>query len=84
MSTASRELRAPAPSLWTVWSRSSLAWVAGLCLPLFALSLHFREPHAPYAPVPDSEQRAFAELDPQVPNPGFPKLDTARVKKLTR
>ncbi len=50
----------------------------------FALSLHFREPHAPYAPAPDTEQRAFAELDPQVPNPDFPKLDTARVKKLTR
>lgn len=50
----------------------------------FALSLHFREPHAPYAPVPDSEQRAFAGLDPKVPNPDFPKLDTARVKKLTR
>ena len=50
----------------------------------FALSVHFREPHAPYAPVPDSEQRAFAGLDPQVPNPDFPKLDTARVKKLTR
>lgn len=50
----------------------------------FALSLHFREPHAPYAPVPDSEQRAFAGLDPKVPNPDFPKLDVARVKKLTR
>ena len=50
----------------------------------FALSLHFREPHSPYAPVPESEQSAFKELDPQVPNPEFPKLDTARVKKLTR
>ena len=50
----------------------------------FALSLHFREPHAPYAPTPESEQRAFADLDPKVPNPDFPKLDTARVKKLTR
>lgn len=50
----------------------------------FALSLHFREPHAPYAPVPESEQRAFAGLDPKVPNPDFPKLDVARVKKLTR
>ena len=50
----------------------------------FALSLHFREPHAPYAPVPESEQRTFAGLDPKVPNPDFPKLDTARVKKLTR
>jgi lipoteichoic acid synthase len=42
MSTANHEARAPAPSLWTVWSRASLAWVAGLCLPLFALSLHFK------------------------------------------
>ncbi len=50
----------------------------------FALSLHFREPHAPYAPAPESERLAFAELDPQVPNPNFPKLDLARVKKLTR
>lgn len=50
----------------------------------FALSLHFREPHAPYAPVPEAEQRAFAGLDPKVPNPDFPKLDVARVKKLTR
>ncbi len=47
----------------------------------FALSLHFREP---YAPAPEEEQRAFANLDPKVPNPDFPKLDTARVKKLTR
>ena len=31
-----------APSLWTAWSRASLAWVFGLCLPLFALSLHFK------------------------------------------
>jgi lipoteichoic acid synthase len=33
---------AAAPSLWTVWSRPSLAWVAGLCLPLAALSVHFK------------------------------------------
>jgi uncharacterized sulfatase len=50
----------------------------------FALSLHFREPHAPYAPVPESEETAFKGLDPKVPNPDFPKLDIARVKKLTR
>lgn len=50
----------------------------------FALSLHFREPHAPYAPVPESEETAFKGLDPKVPNPDFPKLDVARVRKLTR
>lgn len=50
----------------------------------FALSLHFREPHAPYAPVPESEQQAFAGLDPNVPNPDFPKLDVASQKTDTR
>jgi lipoteichoic acid synthase len=30
------------PSLWTVWSRASLAWVFGLCLPLVALAVHFK------------------------------------------
>lgn len=50
----------------------------------FALSLHFREPHAPYAPAPESERTAFEQLDPVVPNPDFPKLDVAKVKRLTR
>jgi lipoteichoic acid synthase len=30
------------PSLWAAWSRANLAWVFGLCLPLLALSLHFK------------------------------------------
>ena len=50
----------------------------------FALSLHFREPHAPYAPLPESEAKWSASVDPTVPNPDFPKLNISRVKQLTK
>lgn len=50
----------------------------------FALSLHFRAPHAPWLPVADEDWAPFANLDPQIPNPEYPKLDVARVKRVTR
>ena len=50
----------------------------------FALSVHFREPHAPYTPLPDSEAKWSASVDPTVPNPDFPKLNTSRVRQLTK
>jgi uncharacterized sulfatase len=48
----------------------------------FALCLHFRSPHAPYAPVSEQDSLPFSTLDPSVPD--FPDLDVPRVKKLTR
>lgn len=50
----------------------------------FAASIHFREPHASYLPVRDEDWAKVKDLDPIVPNPDYPGLDTARVKKLTR
>lgn len=50
----------------------------------FALSLHFRSPHAPWLPLREEDRRHFENLDPAVPNPDFPGLDVARVKKSTR
>ena len=50
----------------------------------FALSLHFREPHAPYTPLPETETEFSASIDPKVPNPEFPKLNVEKVKQLTR
>ena len=48
----------------------------------FLVSLHFRAPHAPYAPVPEEDSQPFNSLDPSLP----PRddLPTDRVKKLTR
>lgn len=48
----------------------------------FALSLHFREPHMPYDPVPEQDSAPFKNLDPTVPD----SLGTnmAQVKNWTR
>jgi choline-sulfatase len=48
----------------------------------FLLSVHFREPHAPYAPVPPEDSEPYRTLDPTIPS--YPGLPVARVKQLTR
>lgn len=50
----------------------------------FLLSLHFRAPHAPWLPVAEEDLAPFRDLDPTIPNPDYPKLDTQRVKRMTR
>jgi uncharacterized sulfatase len=47
----------------------------------FLVSVHFRAPHAPYAPVPKEDSAPFRDLDPTIPS--FPGLPIERVKKLT-
>jgi uncharacterized sulfatase len=48
----------------------------------FLLSVHFRAPHAPYAPVPEEDSARYRGLDPTIPDvPGLPR---ERVKRLTR
>lgn len=49
----------------------------------FCLCVHYRDPHAPWKPLPEEDGAVYAGLDPLVPNPDFPKLDIPRVKKLT-
>lgn len=50
----------------------------------FALSVHFREPHRPYVPLPADEEKFANEVNPTIPNPDFPKLDIARVRQYTK
>ena len=50
----------------------------------FALSLHYRAPHSAWLPVRESDWEPFDTLDPQIPKPDYPNLDTQRVKKMTR
>lgn len=50
----------------------------------FLVCLHFREPHAPWLPLPDEDWAPFEQIDPTIPNPEFPKLDVARVERMTR
>jgi uncharacterized sulfatase len=47
----------------------------------FAVLLHFRAPHYPYAPVPEEDSEPFKKLDPTIPD--FPGIDKAQVKRLT-
>src|SRR5262249_23636530 len=48
----------------------------------FLLSVHFREPHAPYAPTPAEDSAHYRDLDPTIPD--VASLPRARVKTLTR
>lgn len=50
----------------------------------FALSVHFREPHTPYTPLPPTEAAWSATIDPTIPNPDFPGLDIPKVKQMTK
>jgi len=50
----------------------------------FAVSLHFRAPHAAWLPVRDEDWEPFKDLDPEIPNPDYPNLNVAQVKKRTR
>ncbi|MCR9229684.1 MAG: sulfatase-like hydrolase/transferase [bacterium] len=50
----------------------------------FLLSLHFRAPHTRWLPVADEDWAPFKDLDPQIPNPDYPDLNTKRVKQMTR
>lgn len=48
----------------------------------FAVSLHFRAPHAAWLPVRPEDWAPFKDLDPKVPE--FPGLNVPLVKKRTR
>ncbi len=50
----------------------------------FALSLHYRAPHARWLPVREADWEPFDGLDPQLPHPDYPDLDVERVKRMTR
>lgn len=60
----------------------------------FALSLHFWAPHAnagvneegdrTWLPLSEADLAPFAGLDPQLPEPDFPKLDQRRTKRMLR
>jgi len=50
----------------------------------FAVSLHFRAPHAVWLPVRPEDWAPFKDLDPEIPNPGYPDLDVELIKSRTR
>lgn len=52
--------------------------------PPFLLSMHFRAPHTSYLPVSEEDWAPYKDLDPEISNPDYPKLDIPKVKRFTR
>ena len=50
----------------------------------FALSLHYRSPHAPWLPLPEEDWSAFENLDSQLPEPDHPHLRVEYLRKVWR
>jgi choline-sulfatase len=50
----------------------------------FLLSVHYREPHVAYAPMPDEDWNKFKNLEPKPPVPSHPDLDVELWKQRTR
>ena len=50
----------------------------------FLLCLNTRAPHARWLPVSESDWAPFENMDPILPNPGYPDLDIEKTKRLTR
>ncbi len=50
----------------------------------FALSLHFRAPHAAWLPVRPEDWAPFKDLDPEIPKTVYDDIDVPKVKKWTR
>jgi uncharacterized sulfatase len=48
----------------------------------FALLVHYREPHAPYTPMPEEDSNVYRNRDLTIPN--VPGLDPDKIKQLTR
>ena len=47
----------------------------------FLLSLHYRAPHAAWLPLPEEDWAPYESLDPVLPNPSYPLLDTERLHR---
>jgi choline-sulfatase len=50
----------------------------------FLLSVHYREPHAPWLPLSEADWAPYKDLNPEIPNPDYPDLDVERLKKMMR
>lgn len=50
----------------------------------FLLCLNFRAPHSEWLPVAAEDWTPYSSLDPVIPNPDYPDLNTEKVKKKMR
>ena len=74
-----RKLDGALPDLLT---DDAVAWVESVQDRPFALLLHFRAPHLPYGPVPETDAAHYTGLDPTIPE--FPGMDREKLKASTK
>jgi uncharacterized sulfatase len=74
-----RKLEGPLPDLLT---DDAIGFIRASRDEPFAVLLHYRAPHGPYAPVPDEDNAHYVDLDPTVPE--FPAADVEKLKAQTR
>ncbi|WP_158972564.1 sulfatase-like hydrolase/transferase [Paraglaciecola sp. L3A3] len=48
----------------------------------FALSVHFRAPHARWLPVAEEDQAPYLDMDMILPHPDYPNLDVTKTKRM--
>jgi uncharacterized sulfatase len=74
-----QQLKGPVPDLLT---DEAMRWIESNGGQPFALSMHFREPHLPYGPVPEQDRAVYKDSDLKVPQ--LKLLDEKVTKDLTR
>ncbi len=67
-----------------VITRHSLAFLDRHHAKPFLLCVHYRAPHARWLPVAPEDSAPYDKLDPRIPNPDYPDLNVARVKRMMR
>ena len=60
----------------------AIQWIGSQKDKAFAMTIHFREPHLAYKPVPKEDSALFEKLDPTVPQ--LKGLDIDQIKGWTR
>jgi uncharacterized sulfatase len=73
------QLKGPVPDLLTT---EAMRWLEENRDRPFALSMHFREPHLPYGPVPEEDAAVYRDADVSIPD--WKLLDPKFTKDLTR
>ncbi|MGB3801678.1 MAG: sulfatase-like hydrolase/transferase [Lewinella sp.] len=69
------------PGLTTdILTNEALAFIEASRESPFLLCLHYRAPHAAWLPVAPEDWAPYENLDPRLPNPDYPDLDTAKAK----
>ena len=74
-----KRLKGPVPDLLT---DEAMRWIEANRDGPFAVSMHFREPHLPYGPVPEEDWNVYKDADPTIPK--IKLLDEKVTKDLTR